>query len=186
MSILRSVRDSNIVSRSFKLLSSGLSDAEQIMRDSDYDLEQSYYSTAYGDNRYINPLPGFGFNTDPPPIRTIENSLGNLGPYYKRIYDDNATLLTLTAGTAEFSGIIRFMMNMFDYSASVIANKGRAPSWSFYIGQAVGAIAFYPMQIVAIGFNFLGYLFNENKNQWYYVKPLWALISQPLKAYLMI
>lgn len=165
-----SSKDRDIVTRSFKLLSNGIRDPDKLMKAVDYDLETSFFSTAVGDNRYVNPLPGFGFNTDPGPITQLENRNGNLGPYYKRIYDDNATLLTLTAGVAEFPGLLRFITNMFDYGAATIANKGRAPSISYYITAAMSSIAFWPMQLISTGVTFLSYLMNENKNQWYYVK----------------
>lgn len=170
-----SFKDKNIISRSFRFLSPNVSNPESILKQADYDLETSYFSTAIGDNRYLNPLPGFGFNTDPSPAIVsqdgIKNNLGNLGRYYKRIYDDNATLLTITAGVPEFTGILRFLVNMFDYSASLVTNKGRAPTYAFYISEAVSSVAFYPFQLIGVGMNFLAFLFDTPKNQWYYVKP---------------
>ena len=170
-----SYRDHNIVSRSFRFMSPNVSNPDAIFKNADYDLETSYFSTAWGDNRFVNPLPGYGFNTDPSPAIAkkgyIKNEYGNLGRYYKRIHDDNATVLTLTAGVAEFSGILPFITNMFDYAASTIANKGRAPSWAFYITQTAAAIAFFPFQLIGVGMNFLNFLAGEPKNEWYYVKP---------------
>ncbi|QMV29125.1 putative virion structural protein [Aeromonas phage AP1] len=119
----------------------------------------------------FNPLPGYGFNTDPYPEPIMENRYGNMGRFYKRIHHDNAEMVTLTACVPEFTGILPFLMNMFDYSAAVMVNKGRAPGWAFYIGQAAGAIAFFPAQIVAASWNFFEYLTQQPKNQWYYGKP---------------
>lgn len=164
-------RDRDIVSRSFRLMSDGIRDAEKVLLRSDYDLYTSFFSTAIGDNRFVNPLPGFGINTDPYPKPIMENNLGNMGRYYKRIHNDNALSVTLTAGVPEFTGMITFILNMFDYSASIMANKGRAPSWAYYIGQAAGAIAFWPAQIIATSFNFFEFLTNTPKNKWYYCKP---------------
>lgn len=171
MSVKLPYKDSNIVSRSFRIMSDGIKDAEQVLIRSDYDLYTSFFSTAVGDNKFVNPLPGFGANTDPHPKPIMENRLGNQGRYYKRMLNDNATSVTLTAGVPEFTGMITFILNMFDYNASVLANKGRAPSWAFYIGQAAGAIAFWPAQIVATSFNFFEFLTNTPKNKWYYCKP---------------
>lgn len=172
------IRDKNIVSRSFKFLSPNLKDPSKVFKQADYDLETSFFSTAVGDNRFINSLPGYGINTDPSPglvyKNAIKNEYYNLGRYFKRIHDDNATVLTLTAGTAEFSGILEFITNMFDYSASLIANKGRAPSFIFYITSGMSAIAFWPFQVIGVGLNFLNFLFDSPKNQWYYVKPAMA------------
>lgn len=166
-----SYKDKNIVSRSFRLMSDGIRDPEKVLIRSDYDLYTSFFSTAMGDNKFINPLPGFSRNTDPYPKPIMENNLGNMGRYYKRIHHDNAVGVTLTAGVPEFTGMITFIINMFDYSASVMANKGRAPSWAYYIGQAAGAIAFWPAQIIATSFNFFEFLTNTPRNKWYYCKP---------------
>lgn len=171
MSVSVPYKDANIVSRSFRIMSDGLKDPEKVLIRSDYDLYTSFFSTATGDNKFINPLPGFGLNTDPHPKPLMENRLGNQGRYYKRIHNDNALSVTLTAGVAEFTGMITFILNMFDYSAAIMANKGRAPTWAFYIGQAAGAIAFWPAQIIATSFNFFEYLSNTPKNKWYYCKP---------------
>ncbi len=171
MSVNLPFKDSNIVSRSFRLMSEGLKDPEAVLVRSDYDLYTSFFSTAIGDNKFVNPLPGFGKNTDPHPKPLMENQLGNMGRYYKRIHNDNAQSVTLTAGVPEFTGILGFIMNMFDYSASIIANKGRAPSTAYYIGQAAGAIAFWPAQLVATSYNFLEFMTGTPKNKWYYAKP---------------
>lgn len=171
MSVTVEYRDRNIVSRSFRLMSEGIKDPEKVLARSDYDLYTSFFSTAIGDNKFINPLPGFSRNTDPYPKPAMENKLGNQGRYYKRIHQDNALNVTFTAGVAEFTGMITFILNMFDYSASVMANKGRAPSWAYYIGQAAGSIAFWPAQIIATSFNFFEFLTNTPKNKWYYCKP---------------
>lgn len=171
MSIRLPYKDVNIVSRSFRLMSDGMKDPEKVLINSDYDLYTSYFSTAVGDNKFVNPLPGFGRNTDPHPKPIMENRMGNLGRYYKRIHNDNALSVTLTAGVPEFTGMITFILNMFDYSASVMANKGRAPGWAYYIAQGAASIAFWPAQIVATSFNFFEFLTGTPKNKWYYCKP---------------
>lgn len=171
MGIKLPYRDANIVSRSFRIMSDGIKDPDKAFIQSDYDLYTSFFSTAPGDNKFINPLPGYGRNTDPHPDPIMENNLGNQGRYYKRIHQDYSQSVTLTAGVAEFTGMITFLLNMFDYSAAVMANKGRAPSWAYYIAQGAASIAFYPAQIVATSFNFFEYLTNTPKNKWYYCKP---------------
>lgn len=171
MSITSRYKDRNIVSRSFRLMSEGIKDPEKVLINSDYDLFTSFFSTAVGDNKFINPLPGYGRNTDPYPKPAMENKMGNQGRYYKRIHQDFARDVTFTAGVAEFTGMITFILNMFDYSASVMANKGRAPSWAYYISQAASSIAFWPAQIIATSFNFFEFLTNTPKNKWYYCKP---------------
>lgn len=171
MSMKLPYKDENLVSRSFRLLSPGEKNPGDALLQADYDLYTCFFSTAVGDNKYINPLPGYGFNTDPYPKPIMENRFGNLGRYYKRIHHDNAQVATLTACVPEFTGIVPFLLNMFDYSAAVMVNKGRAPGWAFYIGQAAGAIAFWPAQVVATSWNFFEFLTNTPKNSWYYAKP---------------
>lgn len=171
MSVQLPYKDVNIVSRSFRLMSEGLKDPEKVLIRSDYDLYTSFFSTAIGDNRFVNPLPGFGKNTDPWPKPLMENQLGNMGRYYKRIHNDNAQSVVFTACVPEFTGILGFVMNMFDYSSSIIATKGRAPTTAYYIGQAAGAIAFWPAQLVATSYNFLEFMTGTPKNKWYYGKP---------------
>lgn len=174
MIVGESFKDSYIISRSFRFICPNITNIDTILKQTDYDLETSYFSTAVGDNRYVNPLPGFNFNTDPSPAIIgdgIPNQFGNLGRYYKRMIDDNVTLLTLTAGVPEFTGILRFLINSFDYASSLVTNKGRAPSWAFYVTEAVTSIAFYPFQLIGTGLNFLSFLTDSPKNSWYYVKP---------------
>lgn len=170
MSVKVPFKDSNLISRSFRLMSDGISDPADALLRSDYDLYTSFFSTAIGDNKYINPLPGFGLNTDPYPKPIMQNTMGNMGRYYKRIYHDNAQMVTFTAGVPEFTGMLQFLLNMFDYSAATLVTKGRAPSWAFYITQAASSIAFWPAQLVATSFNFFEFLTNTPKNKWYYHK----------------
>lgn len=171
MSIKLPFKDDNLITRSFRLMSDGISNPEEALIRSDYDLYTSYFSTAIGDNKYVNPLPGFGLNTDPYPKPLMQNSMGNMGRYYKRIFHDNAQMVTLTAGVPEFTGMLQFLLNMFDYSSATMVNKGRAPGWAFYISQAASSIAFFPAQIVATSFNFFEFLAGTPKNKWYYHKP---------------
>lgn len=171
MALVRTMRDKDILSRSFMMVSSGITDFDLMVRQNMFDIQTCYFSTAVGDNKYVNPLPGFSENTDPGPERVMEGPYGSEGPFYKRMLSDNATILTITPGVPEYTGILAFCMNMFDYSASVMATKGRSPSWVFYVTQAASAIAFYPLQLIGVAFNFLAFIFNTPRNQWYYVKP---------------
>ena len=90
MSVSVPYKDANIVSRSFRIMSDGIKDPEKVLIRSDYDLYTSFFSTAVGDNKFINPLPGFGLNTDPHPKPLMENRLGNQGRYYKRIHNEKS------------------------------------------------------------------------------------------------
>ncbi|EJI5696451.1 hypothetical protein NFI00_000154 [Salmonella enterica] len=137
----------------------------------DWDKYFNVFSSAIGDNRHLNPLPQFSPATDPRYGRFLKTREGGMGTMYKELYDDNVTTLTLVAGVPQFAGLLSFLTNMFDPEAAIMANKGRTPSAAFYIGQAAGAIAFWPMQLFSISLQFLQFLSESPKNSFYTVKP---------------
>lgn len=142
------------------------------------DLYYNFFSSAPGDNRYVNPLPQFSPATDPRFNQFMSSKEGGMGTQYKRVYDDNASLVSITVGVAEFTGLLDFITNMFDPVAAVMANKGRTPGFMFYVGQAIGTVAFWPMQLVSISLQFIYWLTTTPKNQFYYVKPTMGLFLQ--------
>ena len=164
------VRDKHIIAKSFRMMCSGvdnISVKEHLNWSSYYD----FFSTSVGDNRYINPLPQFSPATDHRPTRFLKAKEGSLGYQFKKIYDDNFSLLTITVGVMEFRGLLDFVTNMFNPVSSIIANKGRSPSWAFYYGSALGSIAFWPMQLFSIGMSFLSFLTDHEDKQFWSVKP---------------
>lgn len=165
-----STRDRQLISKSFKLMCTGIENVT--VRDHlNKDLYYNFFSSAVGDNRYINPIPQFSPATDPRYTQFMSSSLGGMGTQYKKTFDDNASLVTFTVGVAEFTGILTFISRMFDPAAAIMANKGRSPSIGFYIGQGLGTIAFWPIQLISISFSFLNFLMDVPRNQFYYVKP---------------
>ncbi|QAU04224.1 hypothetical protein [Vibrio phage 2 TSL-2019] len=171
------VTDRDLIKKSFRLMAAGVENVT--VRDHlNKDLYYNFFSSAPGDNRYINPLPQFSPATDPRFTQFMESKEGGMGTQYKRVFDEHASLVTITPGVAEFTGLLTFITNMFDPVAAVMANKGRTPGFMFYVGQAVGTIAFAPIQLVSIGMQFLYWLTNTPKNQFYYVKPAVGLYMQ--------
>lgn len=170
MAVSISLRDKQLIAKSFKLMCTGIENVT--IRDHlNRDLYYNFFSSAVGDNRYINPIPQFGPATDPRYSQFLSSSLGGMGSQYKKVYDDHASLLTVTVGVAEFTGILTFLSNMFDPVAAIQANKGRSPSLAFYFGQGLGTIAFWPIQLISIGITFLDFLMDVPRNQYWYVKP---------------
>lgn len=165
-----SIRDKDIISKSFRMMSKGAPSSD-VLEKLDWDRYFNVFSSAVGDNRYLNPVPQFSPATDPRYTRYMNTREGGMGSMYKEMYDDNATLLTLTPGVPEFAGLLNFINNMFDPVSAVMANKGRAPSFTFYLGQAAGAIAFWPMQLFSISWQFIEFLADTPRNQFYSVKP---------------
>lgn len=164
-----STRDRDIITKSFRMLTRGIAPSE-LLEKLDWDRYFNVFSSATGDNRYINPIAQFSPATDPRYGRFLITQEGGMGSLYKEMYEDNVTLLTLTAGVPQFAGLLSFITNMFSPTAAIIANKGRAPSLSFYMGQAAGSIAFWPMQLLSVSVQFLAFLMDSPKNNFYTVK----------------
>lgn len=163
------VRDKDIIARSFRMLSSELNN-RPLLDNFNWSNYFNVFSSATGDNRFVNPVSQFSPATDPRADRFQQSSDGGQGIMYKELYDNNATTLTLVPGVPEFAGLLSFLSNMFDPVSAIMANKGRRPYLSFYIGQATTAIAFWPMQLASIGLEFLQFLMNSPKNRFYTVK----------------
>lgn len=165
-----STRDRDIISKSFRLLSRGVDPAE-VMQQMNWDTYFNVFSSATGDNRYVNPVAQSSPYTDPRYARFMQTREGGMGPNYKRTIDDNATLLTITPGVPQFAGLLQYISNMFSPSAAIIANKGRAPGFAFYMGQAITSIAFVGMQLLSASVQFLNFLLDNPKNTFWSVKP---------------
>ena len=162
-------RDRDIITKSFRMLTRGIPPS-QLLEKLDWDLYFNVFSSATGDNRYLNPIAQFSPATDPRYGRFMVTPEGGMGSMWKRMYEDNVTLLTLTAGVPQFAGLLSFITNMFSPTAAIIANKGRAPGLAFYMGQAAGSIAFWPMQLVSVSVQFLAFLMDSPKNSFYTIK----------------
>lgn len=165
-----STRDRDIVTKSFRMLTRGIPPS-QLLEKLDWDRYFNVFSSATGDNRYINPIAQFSPHTDPRYGRFMVTEEGGMGSMYKEMYEDNITLLTLTAGVPQFAGLLSFITNMFSPTAAIMANKGRAPGLAFYMGQAAGSIAFWPMQLLSVSVQFLAFLMDSPKNNFYTIKP---------------
>jgi len=165
-----STRDKDIITKSFRLLTRGVLPTDMLER-MDWDRYFNVFSSATGDNRYINPAPQSNPYTDPRYGRLMQTREGGMGGFYKEQMEDNVTLLTITPSVPQFSGLLAFITNMFSPSAAIIANKGRAPGLAFYMGQAITSVAFWPMQMLSAGLQFINFLIDSPKNNFYTLKP---------------
>jgi len=165
-----STRDRDIISNSFRLLTRGIP-PEEVMERMNWDKYFNVFSSATGDNRYINPVPQSSPYTDPRYGRLLQSHEGGMGSYYKKQIEDNVTLLTIVPGVPQFAGMLQFIQNMFSPSAAIIANKGRAPGLAFYMGQAITSVAFYPMQLLSASVQFLNFFLDNPVNTFWSVKP---------------
>lgn len=163
-------RDRDIITKSFRMLTRGITPS-QALDILDWDRYFNVFSSATGDNRYLNPIPQWSPATDPRYGRLMNTPEGGFGSMYKEIYEDNVTLLTVTPGVPQFAGLLSFITNMFSPTAAIIANKGRAPGPAFYMGQAVTSVAFWPMQLLSMGTQFMAFLADSPRNNFFTVKP---------------
>lgn len=165
-----STRDRDIITKSFRLLTRGIP-PDQVLDQMDWDLYFNVFSSATGDNRYVNPVAQSSPYTDPRYGRFMQTREGGMGSFYKKHMEDNSTLLTIVPGVPQFAGMLQFIANMFSPSAAIIANKGRAPGLAFYMGQAITSIAFFPMQLISAGLQFLNFFLDNPTNTFWSVKP---------------
>ena len=165
-----STRDRDIITKSFRLLTRGIPPDEVLDR-MDWDMYFNVFSSATGDNRYVNPVAQSSPYTDPRYGRFMQTREGGMGAFYKKHIEDNSTLLTIVPGVPQFAGMLQFIANMFSPSAAIIANKGRAPGLAFYMGQAITSIAFFPMQLLSAGLQFLNFFLDNPTNTFWSVKP---------------
>lgn len=165
-----SARDRDIVTKSFRLLTGGVAPT-QILEILDWDKYFNVFSSAMGDNRYFNPIAQWDPATDPRYGRLMVSEEGSFGGMYKDIFENNVTTVTITPCTAQFAGVLAFVTNMFSPTAAIIANKGRAPGPAFYMGQALGSIAFWPMQLISISTQFIAFLAESPRHQFWTAKP---------------
>lgn len=165
-----STRDRDIITKSFRLLTRGIMPNEVLDR-MDWDKYFNVFSSATGDNRYINPVAQSSPYTDPRYGRFMQTREGGMGAFYKNHTEDNATLLTIVPSVPQFAGMLQFIANMFSPSAAIIANKGRAPGLAFYMGQAITSIAFIPMQLISVAIQTLNWFFDNPVNSFWSCKP---------------
>ena len=165
-----STRDRDIITKSFRLLTRGVMPNEVLDR-MDWDKYFNVFSSATGDNRYVNPVAQSSPYTDPRYGRFMQTREGGMGAFYKNQMEDNVTLLTIVPGVPQFAGLLQFITNMFNPTAAIIANKGRAPGLAFYMGQAITATVFFPMQLLSASLQFFNFFLDNPVNTFWTVKP---------------
>ena len=170
MATTTTTRDKDIISKSFRLLTRGIQPTEVLDR-MDWDKYFNVFSSATGDNRYVNPVAQSSPYTDPRYGRFMQTREGGMGSVYKESIEDNVTLLTIVPSVPQFAGLLQFIANMFRPSAAIIANKGRAPGLAFYMAQAVTSIVFIPMQLISAGVQFLNFFMDNPVNSFWSCKP---------------
>lgn len=146
--------------------------------------------TSLGGNNWINPPPAFTFYADPPargvvPDATDEITLGpvvghvGMGPYYSEAIDDNAQIIHVRFGVAQFNSLTQFFTGFYSSAAGSAARTGRFTDGfinSFLrTATKVLSMALVPLVILPVAFLMMGqaarYMFNWPTSSFYNVKP---------------
>lgn len=146
--------------------------------------------TSLGGNDWINPPPAFTRYADPPsrgvvPTATDELTLGpatghiGMGPYYSEAIDDNAQVIHVRFGVAQFNSLTQFFTGFYSSAAGSAARTGRFTDGfinSFLrTATKVLSMALVPLVILPVAFLMMGqaarYMFNWPTSSFYNVKP---------------
>lgn len=144
-----------------------------------------YTDTTPGGNFAINPPPQFTRYADlRSPGRFARNREGikgarGMGRYYSEAIDDNAQIIHMRFGVAEFSSMTQFWSSFYNTGAGHLARTGRANNAFYYLGRAAGFIvSIMSWKVLAV--HLLGHAarfisgFN-NSSKFYYMKPTMSL-----------
>lgn len=150
-------------------------------------VQLKFTDTTPGGNFAINPPPQFTRFCDlKSPGRFAKNHQtpgrkggSGMGRYYSEAIDDNAQVIHMRFGVAQFTAMNQFWTSFYNTSAGQLARTGRARSAFYYLGRAAGFIvsvmswkllAFHALGVAArffLGFN--------NSSKFYYLKPAMPL-----------
>lgn len=155
-------------------------DFEQKDRDTRFfsSAQLKYTDTTPGGNFAINPPYQFCENTDIPIKGRFSDSDG-MGPYYSEAIDDNAQLIHLRFGVAQFNSLTTFFTGFYNGSAGRLARTGRAEVGMFYwLGRAATFVAttlnFYAFSLQMLGYAGRFFL-DKPSSKFYYLKPTMPL-----------
>lgn len=134
-----------------------------------------FTDTRIGGNWAINNPPAYTRYADP-----RQSGLNNMnkrgttpagmGAFYSEQLDDNAHLVHMCFGVANFKGMISFFSGMGNIEAAMYARLGRV-SFAFLVGKAVGvytAMRFLPLLLVGMAGKFL---LSRGTSKYYNLKP---------------
>lgn len=141
------VRDAYWVKRAMVVTTE---DVHESIRDKLYksSADLKFTDTTLGGNFAINPLPQFCRFTDPRSMGVNTNSLDDItgrsgkgmGPYYSEAIDDNAQIIYLRFGQAQFNSLTTFFTGFYSADAGLLARTGRSSGVMYTLGKATGFI----------------------------------------------
>ena len=134
-----------------------------------------FTDTRIGGNWAINNPPAYTRYADPKQsglnnINKRGTTPGGMGAFYSEQLDDNAHLIHMCFGVANFKGMISFFSGMGSIEAAMYARLGRV-SFAFLLGKAVGvytAMRFLPLLLVGMAGKFL---LSRGTSKYYSLKP---------------
>lgn len=173
-----------------------------LVKNSDYskvDRQNRFFSTNQikftdttpGGNIYINPPPQFTKFADPRP-RNGGKAMGRrfgrqgvsqgMGRYYSEAIDDQAQVIHMRFGVAQFNSMTQFFTGFYSVDAGRLARTGRAGGFFYNLGKAAGfvvAVMNWKILAVALLGGMIGqgirFFLGKPSSKFYYLKPTMPL-----------
>jgi hypothetical protein len=154
-----------------------------------------FTDTTLGGNYAVNAKPQFTRYADPRAqgrkqgrnetrIGSINGNLG-MGRYYSEAIDDNAQLIHMRFGVAQFNSLTTFFTGFYNQSAGRLARTGRSGKGFFFgVGETLGIIAqivVWPLIAVQAFGRVARFFLQKPTSKYYYLKPAmfvyWASVN---------
>lgn len=170
------IKDEIILEKSFRMKGAGIPTEKRNEELHQQKLRASYFnvfSTAAGDNIYINQYHQYSPATDHRPPRIMsdsQNKTGTMGWGYENTIDKYSTQITIDPSVIEFTGLLSFLNHAFDPISILTAHQGKTPGFWFYLGQVTGLISFWPFQLIQMSLASIDWLMNTPPNQFFYCR----------------
>jgi len=179
------VRDAYWVKNAFVVTSDEI---HPTIRDKMYksSADLKFTDTTLGGNFAINPLPQFSRFTDPRAPGVNAKSLQDqtarsgkgMGPYYSEAFDDNAQIIYMRMGQAQFNSLTTFFTGFYSADAGLLARTGRSTGVMYSLGRAtgfiVGILSWKLLAVSLIG-TAARYFMQKPASKFYYSKPAMPL-----------
>lgn len=146
-----------------------------------------FTDTTLGGNFAINPPPQYCRRADLPVVgRFVGDNTSGQGRYYSEAIDDRGQLIHLRFGVPKFNGLTNFFANFYNPEAASLANKGRAPSSFYQVGQAIGFVVTIPLLPIIWAGQIFRFLTSKPASRYYYLKPAmplyWSAVTSMVNA----
>lgn len=170
----KTIRDADWVAKMFMVSLDQIDKRYQIFAHSST-ANSKFTDTAMGGNWAVNMPPAYTRFADPRQSALTPKQSGStkprgMGQFYSEQLDDNAHLIHMSFGVANFRGMVSFFTGMGNIEAALYARLGRVPI-TFLIGEVAGvytALRFLPLLLIGTVGKFL---LNRGSSKYYSFKP---------------